>query len=484
MKNTLLYSTLFFLFLWASIGNSILNAQDQTPPPPAVLPATEAPIITVPAFDSDAFLKKEILPRELELQNAIQNVQKNANYGWTILAGALVFFMQGGFAMLELGFSRSKNVINVIMKNLIDFCTGSIAYLFLGFGLMFGATAGGFIGTTDFWLNSYPGNSPLWIFWMFQVVFAGTAATIASGAMAERTKFNGYLIYTVVISGVIYPILGHWAWGGAAGAFGGTGTTLGWLAAIGFIDFAGSSVVHAIGGACALAGIIVVGARNKRFTPEGRPRLIAGHNIPLAALGTFMLWFCWYGFNAGSTLATIPEIGRIAVNTTLSACAGSVAAMITIWIIDKRPDAAMTLNGSLAGLVAITAGCANVSPVNSVLIGLVSGVLMVMVTFLLEKMLIDDVVGAVPVHLANGIWGTIAVGLFHESGFDPKRLGIQVVGTLSIAVSSFILSYILFKSIDMTIGLRASDLEQENGLDFHEHGATAYPDFKTSDQHL
>jgi Amt family ammonium transporter len=458
----------------------MVHAQEQTPtvestPAPAPAPVAE--------FDSAAFLKTEVLPREKALQEAIQTVQTNANYGWTILCGALVFFMQGGFAMLELGFSRSKNVINIIMKNLIDFCTGSIAYLFLGFGLMFGATAGGFIGTSDFWLSSHPSTSPIWIFWMFQVVFAGTAATIASGAMAERTKFNGYLIYTVIISGLIYPILGHWAWGGAAGAFGG-GTGQGWLAAKGFIDFAGSSVVHAIGGACALAGIIVVGPRYRRFTEEGRPRLIAGHNIPLAALGTFMLWFSWYGFNAGSTLASIPEIGRIAVNTTLSACAGSVMAMTTIWLIQHRPDAAMTLNGSLAGLVAITAGCANVSPVSAVLIGSVSGILVVYATIYLEKLQIDDVVGAAPVHLVNGIWGTIAVGIFHESGFDPHRLGIQTLGTLCIAISSFILSWIMFKTIDLTIGLRATEEEQINGLDFHEHAATAYPDFKTTDQKL
>ena len=475
-----LLRTLFLTFYFTLFLSAQEQINSQITPPPQ----TEPLMSSSPAFDSEAFLNKEILPREVELQKAIQNVQNNANYGWIILAGALVFFMQGGFAMLELGFSRSKNVINIIMKNLIDFCTGSMAYLFLGFGLMFGISYNGLIGTSDFWLSSYPANSPLWVFWMFQVVFAGTAATIASGAMAERTKFNGYLIYTVIISGLIYPILGHWAWGGAAGAFGGTGTAQGWLVAIGFIDFAGSTVVHAIGGACALAGIIVVGARLNRFTPEGRPRLIAGHNIPLAALGTFMLWFSWYGFNAGSTLATIPEIGRIAVNTTISACAGSTAAMILIWLIDHRPDATMSLNGALAGLVAITAGCANVTPVSATLIGVVSGVLMVLATILLEKVQLDDVVGAVPVHLVNGIWGTIAVGIFHESGFDLKRLGIQTLGTLTIAFSAFTFSYLLFKIIDITVGLRATDQEQENGLDFHEHGATAYPDFKTNDQRL
>lgn len=473
-----------FLFILILGGfQSVLAQEGSVDPTLNSIPVVAAPVVSAPSFDEKAFIEKEITPRESSLQESIQKVQTNANYVWVLIAAALVFFMQAGFAMLELGFARSKNVINVIMKNLIDFCTGSIAYLFIGFGLMFGSSVGGWIGFSDFWLSGYPASSSIWVFWMFQVVFVGTAATIASGAMAERTKFNGYLAYTLIISGVIYPILGHWAWGGAAGAFGGA-SDVGWLSSLGFIDFAGSTVVHAVGGACALAGIMVVGARYRRFTADGRPRLIVGHNIPLAALGTFILWFCWYGFNAGSTLAASVEIGRIAVNTTLAAAAGSVSAMFFVWNKYGRPDASLTLNGALAGLVAITAGCACVNPASAVIVGLISGILMVQATFLLEKFLLDDVVGAVPVHLVNGIWGTIAVGIFHENGFEIKRLGIQVLGTGIISFVAFSSSWAVFTLIHRVIGLRATDEEQEDGLDFHEHAATAYPDFKTSDQRL
>lgn len=413
---------------------------------------------------------------------AIKGLQLNINYVWAMLAGALVFIMQAGFAMVELGFARAKNSINIIMKNFLDFCISTIGFLFIGFGLMFGTSWNGIIGTDSFWLaDTADGKSPLWVFWFFQVVFAGTACTIVSGAMAERTKFVGYLVYAAFLSALIYPLCGHWAWGSFAGGWG-AGGEKGWLEAKGFVDFAGSSVVHAVGGACALAGIIVVGPRHGRFAKDGSPRLIAGHNIPLAALGVFILWFGWFGFNGGSTLIGDGSIGRIVVNTTIAPAAGAILAMASMWFIQGRPDVGITLNGALGGLVGITACCANVTPGSAFIVGVIAGLLTTVSTIALERAKLDDAVGAVPVHLVNGWWGTLSVALFDEAGVTMDRLSIQALGTLSISATAFGLCLGLFKVVDLLVGLRASDNEQIDGLDFSEHAANAYPDFQTSEQ--
>lgn len=420
-------------------------------------------------------------PASAAVKADIDTVQVNLNVVWMVVAGAMVFMMQAGFAMVELGFARAKNSINIIMKNFLDFCISALVFMFLGFGLMFGTSASGWIGTDSFWLANHAANESMWAFWFFQVVFAGTACTIVSGAMAERTKFVGYLVYAGLLAGVVYPLGGHWAWGSFGGGFG-IGGEKGWLEAMGFVDFAGSTVVHGCGGACALAGILVVGARHGRFAKDGTPRLIAGHNIPLAALGVFILWFGWFGFNAGSTLIGDGSIGRIVVNTTIAPAAGALAAMISMWFVQGRPDVGITLNGALGGLVGITACCANISPASSLVVGLIAGIITTVATIALERMQIDDAVGAVPVHLVNGWWGTLSVALFNQDGFDAHKLGVQALGTFSITLTSFVICFIIFKTVDMLVGLRATDNEQIDGLDFSEHAANAYPDFQTTEQ--
>jgi len=420
-------------------------------------------------------------PADAALKADIETVQLNLNLVWMIVTGALVFVMQAGFAMVELGFARAKNSINIIMKNFLDFCISAIVFMFLGFGLMFGTSAGGWIGSDSFWLSSHGADDKLWAFWFFQVVFAGTACTIVSGAMAERTKFVGYLVYAALLAAIVYPIGGHWAWGSFGGAFG-VGGEKGWLEAMGFVDFAGSTVVHGCGGACALAGILVVGARHGRFAKDGTPRLIAGHNIPLAAFGVFILWFGWFGFNAGSTLLGNGTIGRIAVNTTIAPAAAALSAMLSMWFVQGRPDVGITLNGSLGGAVGVTACCANISPASAFIVGLIAGIITTVATIALERMKIDDAVGAVPVHLANGWWGTLCVALFNQDGFDVHKLGVQALGTFSITLSAFAICFGIFKLVDMLVGLRATDNEQIDGLDFAEHAANAYPDFQTTEQ--
>ncbi len=415
--------------------------------------------------------------------DAVATIQLNINAVWITMAAALVFFMQAGFCLVELGLTRAKNAINICMKNFLDFCAGTVCFLFLGFALMFGESASGWIGLGPFWISDRPGTDSFWAFWFFQAVFAATAATIISGAMAERTKFVGYLVFTVIMTAVIYPIAGHWAWGSFGGGFG-YGGTKGWLETLGYVDFAGSSVVHGIGGAAALAGILVLGPRIGRFREDGSPNIIAGHNLPLAALGTFILWFGWYGFNAGSTLIGDGAIGRIAVNTTLAPAAGALAAMVAVWITQGRPDLGATLNGALGGLVGITANCHCVSPASAVLIGLVAGVIATLGTMMLERLWVDDAVGAVPVHLFCGWWGILAVALFNEKGFSPEALAVQALGVASITGFSFIVALTSFKLIDMLVGLRASDDEQDLGLDFTEHSGSAYADFVTSEQEV
>ncbi|MCG9479135.1 MAG: ammonium transporter [Actinomycetia bacterium] len=404
---------------------------------------------------------------------------------WILLAAFLVFFMQAGFAMVETGFTRAKNTVNILMKNIMDFSLGSLVFFFLGFGLMFGSDFGGFIGIDSFWLSlTNPADTSNFAVWIFQAVFAATAATIVSGAMAERTRFKSYLVYTVIITAVIYPIAGHWIWGG------------GWLSGLGMIDFAGSTVVHSVGGWAALAGAMVLGPRFGKYNPDGSSNAIPGHNISLAALGVFILWFGWFGFNAGSTLSGSSQaISTVAVTTCLAASAGSVSAMFFVWLRYKKPDASMTLNGALAGLVAITAGCAVVSPLSAVIIGLAAGVLCSLsVDFLDKKLGIDDPVGAISVHGLCGAFGTLSVGFFAQPEFAAlagygdtaglffgggfRLLGIQLTGVVSVFAWTFTIMLGAFYLIKRTIGLRVSRETEIKGLDIEEHAMEAYAGFQ------
>jgi len=403
----------------------------------------------------------------------VEQVQKHADFVWTLVAAFLVFFMQAGFAMVEAGFTRAKNAVNIIMKNLMDMSMGAIAFWAIGFGLMFGISKTGFFGTTGFFLSDFVKDKDPWTlaFWMFQVVFCATAATIVSGSMAERTKFVGYLLYSVVISGIIYPIFGSWAWGSL---YKGSG----WLEKLGFMDFAGSTVVHSVGGWAALAGAIVLGPRIGKYV-NGEVKAIPGHNITLGALGVFILWFGWYGFNPGSTTAANTDIAKIAVNTTLAAAAGAIGAMIMSWIMFKKPEATMTLNGVLAGLVGITAGCNFVLPTSAVIIGFVAGFIVVLSVVFIDQILkIDDPVGAVSVHGVCGAWGTLATGLFYEGGVTSKIIGVQILGIIACFIWVFPTALLMFYVIKKTVGLRVSKEEELEGLDVGEHGINAYPDFQ------
>ncbi len=414
---------------------------------------------------------------------AANTAQDSANWVWILVAAFLVFFMQAGFAMVEGGLTRAKNAGNIMMKNLMDFALGSIAYFILGFGIMFGADKLGLFGSSGFMLSgaNTADKAGMWqyAYWMFQVVFAATAATIVSGAMAERTKFIGYLLYSVFISLFIYPIVGHWIWGG------------GWLSAlpVPMIDFAGSTVVHSVGGWLALAGAVVLGPRTGKYGPRGESRAILGHNIPLAALGVFILWFGWFGFNPGSTTAATTNIGLIAVTTNLAAAAGAVGAMITIWIKSRKPDPSMTLNGVLAGLVAITAGCANVSPTGALITGLLAGILVVYAVEFIDQVLhIDDPVGAISVHGVCGAFGTLMVGVMASKNFGGVSglfdgggwalLKTQVLGVGSVMAWSLGIGFLLFFAIRWTVGLRVSKEEELRGLDITEHGVESYSGFQ------
>ena len=408
-------------------------------------------------------------------RNAIDLVQAHADYLWTLVAAALVFFMQAGFAMVESGFTRAKNTINIMMKNLMDFSIGSLAYWAVGFGIMFGATTTGWFGTSGFFLSDFSVGGDPWVlaFWMFQVVFAATAATIVSGAMAERTKFTGYLIYSALISGLIYPVFGSWAWGSL---FNGSG----WLEGLGFIDFAGSTVVHSVGGWAALAGAIVLGPRMGKYTKDGRVKPILGHNMALAALGVFILWLGWFGFNPGSTTAANKDIAMIFVNTNLAAAAGCVLAMIVSWIKFGKPEIGMSLNGALAGLVAITSPCATVTPGSAIIIGAAAGIIVVLSVLFFDKIRVDDPVGAISVHGVCGAWGTLAAGIFNIGGTSAKIIGVQVLGIAACFLWVFPAAFIMFKLISKTVGLRVTPEEELEGLDLTEHGGNAYPDFEVS----
>lgn len=413
-------------------------------------------------------------------------VQTNADILWTLIAAILVFLMQAGFAFVESGFTRAKSAAHIMMKNMLDMSMGAMAYWLVGFGLMFGMSTGMYVGGDHFLFsadNTTGDGQWEYTFWMFQVVFAATAATIASGAMAERTKFSAYLVYGLVVSAVIYPVFGHWAWGNLL-----IGDNSGaWLADMGFNDFAGSTVVHSVGGWAALAGAMVVGPRLGKFTKDGKVRPIPGHNMSMAALGVFILFFGWFGFNAGSETAADGSIPRIAVNTFLAACSGSITAMLVSWFKFGKPDVGMTLNGVLAGLVGITAGCYTSTPLGSIIIGAIAGVIVLYSVLFFDAIKIDDPVGAISVHGICGVWGTLAAALFHEelfmAGSEYDLVGaltVQVTGILACFFWVFITSYILFKVLDMTIGLRVSEQEELMGLDLSEHGASAYPDFVVS----
>lgn len=405
------------------------------------------------------------------------------NIVWVFLGAVMVMLMQAGFAILEAGLTRQKNCNNVLMKNIMDFAIGSIIFLVVGFGLMFGESLGGIVGITGFIdpttlnLSQFEALSPT-VFIFFQTVFCATAATIVSGAMAERTKFSSYLIYTLVISLVIYPISGHWIWGG------------GFLSKIGFIDYAGSTAVHSVGGWVALMGAVVLGPRMGKYNRDGSTNAIPGHNIMMATLGVFILWFCWFGFNPGSSLEAAGYIGHIAMTTNLSACAGALVAMFLTWKKYGKPDVSMTLNGILAGLVAITAGCHIVSLYGAIAIGAVGGILVVYGCEILDQKLhVDDPVGAVGVHCLNGVWGTLAVGLFAcNTPASEGTLGLffgggtallitQLIGVIIVAVWVCSMSFIMFTLIKKTVGLRVTPQEELAGLDLGEHGSEAYPDF-------
>ena len=384
---------------------------------------------------------------------------------WVVIAGILVMFMQPGFMLVETGFTRSKNSVNIVMKNFMDFSVGAITYWAFGFALAYGGTTiGGFLAYGNFFLE---GDS---LTYFFQVVFAATAATIVSGAVAERTKFSAYLMFQPFICGLIYPIVTHWVWSGQ-----------GWLGDLGFIDFAGSGVVHMVGGFAALAAVTVVGPRIGKYDDQGSPLPLPGSSMVAGALGVFILWFGWYGFNVGSALAAIDvDLASIAVTTTLSAAAASISAMYTS-MISGKPDVSMTLNGALAGLVGITAGCANVNNLGAVLIGLVSGVLVVYSINFIEKKGFDDAVGAISVHGVCGAWGVLAVAIFDTSdgliNGGSSLFVPQIIGMLAIAAWAYITSFIVLKAIDSVFGLRVTPEEEIAGLDASEHGTTAYGDF-------
>jgi len=423
-----------------------------------------------------------IFAEEVSPQQPISMVIKGLDTLWVLLAAFLVFIMQAGFGMLEAGLIRTKNTCNVLMNNFLDFCMASVGFFIFGYAIMF-SQGNGFMGLDKGWLflmnATHEGTIPLEAAWLFHAVFCGAAATIVAGGIAERMKFKCYLIYSFLISATVYPIIGHWVWGG------------GWLSQLGFADFAGSTVVHTVGGTAALIGTFVLGPRIGKYNKDGSANAIEGHSLPLASLGVLILWFAWFGFNPGSTLSVGDGsfMAKVAVNTNLAAVAGALTAMFYAWKICGKPDLTMTMNGALAGLVAVTAPCAYVTPIESMAIGIVGGIIVVVGTLFLDKIRIDDPVGAVPVHCMNGIWGTLAVGIFghkslglardgllHGGGF--AQLGVQVLGVASAAAFVALTMIIIFRAMDKTVGLRVSREEELKGLDICQHGMEAYSGFQ------
>ncbi|QLE02138.1 ammonium transporter [Galbibacter sp. BG1] len=390
---------------------------------------------------------------------------------WILIAGILVFFMQAGFTLVESGFTRSKNVINIVMKNFVDLIVGSLGFWIIGYTIMYGESIGSFIGSPSLFYSVREDMHNLF----FQTVFAATAATIVSGAVAERTKFSTYIIFSLVMTVVIYPISGHWVWQGD-----------GWLTSLGFIDFAGSTVVHSVGGWAALVGAALVGPRIGKYT-EGKSNAIPGHNMMYGALGVFILWLGWFGFNGGSELAISGEssynVAGIIITTNLAAAAGAITALILTWVRYGKPEVSMTLNGALAGLVGITAGCAAVTPLSAAIIGVICGLVVVFsIEFIDKKLKIDDPVGAISVHGVCGALGTLLVGVFAIeggliNGGGVAQLGVQAIGVLAIGGWALITSFIVLFILKKTMGLRVTKEEEIEGLDMHEHDGDAYPDF-------
>ena len=418
---------------------------------------------------------------------------------WVLVTGFLVFFMNLGFGLLESGLTRSKNTVNILAKNFIVFAISSLSFYILGWGLMFG-DGNGFIGTQGLWFVGGADNSPatgeayagvysainwagvpIWAKFFFQLVFAGTAATIVSGAVAERIKFHTFIIFSFIMVGLLYPITGHWSWGG------------GWLAKLGMFDFAGSTVVHSVGGWAALSGALILGPRLGKYTRDGRINPMPGHSLSLATAGGFILWFGWFGFNPGSTMAAaFADIGRIAVTTNTAAAAAAFTATLAAWLMIGKPDLTMIINGALAGLVAITAPCAFVSVGSSLIIGAIAGVLVVAAVLFFDRIKVDDPVGAISVHLVNGAFGTLALGLFAQDlipnttgnglffGGGASLLFAQLVGMVSVGIFVFAVSASAWLLLKVTVGIRVSEEEEIEGLDVGEHGITAYPEFQSS----
>jgi Amt family ammonium transporter len=467
-----------------------LSFAQESPPQAAATPAAEAASKEDPG--------KILVPFTQALLDQVGGAKVAMDTVWTLIAAMLVFFMNLGFAMVESGYCRAKNAVTILAKNFIVFAVSSIAFLVVGFGLMFGDGTP-FFGTQGLWFvggadnspamgDAYKGvysslnwtGTPLWTKFFFQLVFAGTAATIVSGAVAERIKFGAFYIFSFLMVGIIYPVVGHWIWGG------------GWAAKLGMFDFAGSTVVHSVGGWAALTGAMVLGPRIGKYGKDGKISPIPGHSIALATLGTFVLWFGWFGFNPGSTMAAdAGAIGRIAVATNTAAASGAIAASIMAWIFLGKPDLTMILNGSLAGLVAITAPCAFVSVPSSLTIGLIAGVLVVLSVLLFDRIKVDDPVGAISVHLVCGIFGTLAVGLFAQDQFTPNTTGnglffggglklffAQLAGVVGVGFFVFVSSLIFWNVLKFTVGMRVPAEEEIEGLDIGEHGITAYPEFQ------
>lgn len=458
------------------------ESQPATAPAAASAPAAAPPAAAAPAPEVTG-------PDPTGARTLKKDPGVALDYVWVLICGFLVMFMQAGFAMVETGFCRAKNAINLMAKNLMDFVMGSLGFFAIGYTILKGTDLGGIIGIGPLFLtgDQYDVSKYLDFFW--QMVFAATAATIVSGAVAERLKFSAYLIYSLVISLFIYPLYGHWVWGG------------GWLSKLpfgmGHLDFAGSGVVHTIGGFFGLAGAVALGPRFGKFGKDGKPNAIPGHSITLAALGTFILWFGWFGFNPGSTFnGHHLRIAIIAVNTTLAASAGGLAALLYVLKKTKNYDVGMALNGVLAGLVAVTAPCAWIEAWAAVVIGLVAGILVVWGVFTFERLKVDDPVGAVSVHGLNGVWGLISVGLFADGTYgnynmdSPLVTGLfygggtgqlisQIIGAGVAACWAFGTGYLLFKILDGVIGIRVSPVEELKGLDVFEHGGAAYPEFYT-----
>lgn len=397
------------------------------------------------------------------------DVQGALNAIWVLVAAILVIFMNAGFGMLETGFCRQKNAVNILAKNLIVFALATIAFWAIGFSIMFGGDnpfiggGGWFLSSSDpgtYGLDPFPAGLPIPVFFLFQAAFAGTAATIVSGAVAERIEFLSFLLFSLLLTAIAYPITGHWVW-----------TANGWLAQMGFSDFAGSTVVHSVGGWAALMGAAILGPRIGKYE-NGEPRAIPGHNMSIATLGCLILWIGWFGFNPGSQLAADAEVPYIAVTTNLAAAAGGITATITSWVKDGKPDLSMVINGILAGLVAITAGCNAVSYLSAVIIGAVGGVIVVFSVGLFDKIQIDDPVGATSVHLVNGAWGTLAVGIF-----GGANILVQALGILSIGGFTVLLSTIFWFALKATVGIRVHAEQEYEGLDIAEHGMEAYNGF-------